>query len=187
MAEKTYYLDKRTLKSKNTNTRLNNVLNLKEHITNIVQDQIDDSNLTITYPTNITFASTAPEVKMVTKTISSANLLALNATPITVISAPGAGYGIEIISASWKFDAGATPYTVVGVTAIKLGNQLSLPTGAITSASDGTFKFVDNVAVIATPSITVNGAITFSAAGADPAAGNGSGVLNVMYRVIPAI
>jgi hypothetical protein len=43
-------------------------------------------------------------------TIASADVLQLNSTPLTIVSAPGAGYAIEVISASVKIDFNTTAY-----------------------------------------------------------------------------
>jgi hypothetical protein len=43
-------------------------------------------------------------------TIASADVLQLNSTPLTIVSAPGSGYAIEVISASVKIDFNTTAY-----------------------------------------------------------------------------
>lgn len=53
----------------------------------------------------------APVFSIVKGQLSSAQILALNATPIEIIAAPGAGYAIEIEEVKWFLDYNTTGYT----------------------------------------------------------------------------
>ena len=52
--------------------------------------------------------------------LTSAQLLALNTTPITLIPAAGAGNMISIVNATLEYNFVATPYTVPGGTQLQL-------------------------------------------------------------------
>jgi hypothetical protein len=52
----------------------------------------------------------APIILEASVTIASADVLQLNSTPIEIVAAPGAGYAIEVVSASVKIDFNSAAY-----------------------------------------------------------------------------
>ena len=63
---------------------------------------------------DVTPASGSPILTSVTN-VSSAQLLALNVTPVELIAAPGAGKFINILSATWRYHAGLSAYVGTGL------------------------------------------------------------------------
>lgn len=53
-------------------------------------------------------------INIETGTIAAGSVATLNATPVTVIAAPGAGKYIEIVSVEWFLDYGSVQYDAVG-------------------------------------------------------------------------
>ncbi len=75
-------------------------------------------------------------------TVSSAQLLALNATPVALAPAPGAGKVLEFVSAHAFFDATATAYAGVGATE-DLAIRFTDASGAIVSTTLEVTGFLD--------------------------------------------
>jgi len=118
-------------------------------------------------------------------TLSTTNLLNLFSTPITLIAAPGANNYIQIISAtviidfvSVAFDFNTASSEIVLETST---NELAFITGA-------KFNVVEDVAYnfayIDEAKLTPNTALTIKAQTSNPTQGNGSAVINLLYRVI---
>lgn len=87
--------------------------------------------------------------KVVEKTIevalTSANLQAMYATPVTVVAAPGAGYALAFKSAVLIYDSTATAYTNGGVITINYGGggaaqSSNLAATFLTGAGDKVFN-----------------------------------------------
>jgi hypothetical protein len=117
--------------------------------------------------------------------ITSAQVLALNTTPITLIAAQ-TGVAFEPLSVSIKNDYKTTAYTVVGVTGtdIKVGSStyFSAASTSIYSATSAKQWVVPNVISVLTD-LSVNAAVTISTAGANAAGGNSDLVVEVLYKV----
>lgn len=128
-----------------------------------------------------------------TTSLSSANLLALLATPITLVAAPGAGFTIVPLMIVIEFFGGSIAYT-------DAGGAVSFNVGSATQAlaSNGIFlvtvtpnKAIQRVgALLATdtagnPPTDDNAALTISKATNNFAAGNGTAKIIVHYLVLP--
>ena len=121
--------------------------------------------------------------------ISSAEILALFTTAKELVASPGAGYVLEFISLLLAYDAGATPYTVVGCTNFevritdKTGDPVSVTqavAGMIDQATDQ-LRSLDKLEATVTP---VDAAVLCLALdGANPLAGDGVIHAKVAYRV----
>lgn len=74
--------------------------------------------------------STAP-IRYKTVKITSAEILALNATPKELVAAPGAGRSIEFISAALHLDFGATAYDTNGTLQIRTATSDSVLSGTL--------------------------------------------------------
>jgi len=79
-------------------------------------DVLEANNVTTGSTTNLT------DTKKVLVSLTSANLLAMYATPITVIAAPGAGKATRIKSCVGIFDSTATTYANGGVVYLSYNN-----------------------------------------------------------------
>ena len=115
-------------------------------------------------------------------TVTSAALLPLASTTVTLIPAPGANKVIDIISISQYLDAGTTQFD--------FGNNLEVKIGATTfgtlTAQSANFA-TDLVSKIETGATTKvieqNTAVTLTTA-ADATQGNGTMYFNIFYRVL---
>lgn len=132
--------------------------------------------------------SGANGLRRATGTLSSAQLKAIFATPITAVAAPGAGFYIRIISFSAKYIYGGTAYTgsnalnlqysggggTVGqvfTSTIMTGTNSAWSTGAgPTTAAGGSTSGIDNTAVV------------FTCPVADYATGTGTINYDVLYE-----
>lgn len=118
-------------------------------------------------------------------TLTSAQILALFTTPITLIPAPPAGYFIDIISITAKVKFNSVAYT--GANALELrytgaaGAKVSadLPNTFINSAADAYIK-VTQVGVTPVAAAPVVAAVPT----ANPAAGNSVMGFDILYRTV---
>jgi len=121
-------------------------------------------------------------------TIATADVLTLNTTPIEIVAAPGAGYAIEVVSASVKIDNPGAPYaTNVGLELICSGAterqavSLSALNASVTSvrrlAIDSTFTATD-IQLIANADLLVK------VPTGDPTGGDADITVYVTYRII---
>jgi len=121
-----------------------------------------------------------------TVSLSSAQILSLNTSPITVVTAPGAGYAIEVISCSFKYTFVTAPYTgYVGITVTT--DTSGSPQFAFSNTLGGSSNFVKGEAY--TPATNYsnlheNGALKVTISGGNPTGGSGTGKLYVIYRII---
>ena len=121
-------------------------------------------------------------------TIPTASVLTLNATPLTIVSAPGSGKYIEIISASCSMTYVSAAYATnttlqlinEGATAAQLHN-----TAALIGTTTKNTKFIDATAAAAggTQAIT-NTALQVKVATGDPTAGDSDIKVKVTYRIV---
>lgn len=137
----------------------------------------------------IMFANTPSFYHEASLVITSAQVKALNTTPQTIIPSPGAGFTIEIISASASMAFGATPYATA--TTLQLINdgadvaQLDNTSLLISSVDKNLVKFTDATEPTAGQTQGINAtAIEVSVATADPTAGDSDITVNVIYRII---
>lgn len=91
--------------------------------------------------------STAP-IRFVTIKVTSAQILALNATPKVLVAAPGAGRAIELVSAVLHLDYGTATYTGNGTLTIRTTTGTSVLSG-ILAAAELLHSTADKVAVMA--------------------------------------
>ena len=119
-------------------------------------------------------------------TLTSAQILALNATPVELLPAPGAGYANVVQEVVASLDAGATQYTGANALEIRYTNGSgSKVTGDIAAALiDSATDRMDRAIAAAVTSIPANAAVVAVVPTADPAAGDGTITLEVLYRVV---
>jgi len=120
-------------------------------------------------------------------TLSSAQILALNTTPQTIVPAV-AGYAIEAISVSVKLDYNSSAYatnTNLLIMTDTANNPQYKRDSLLTQTIDAVWKFPE----VGPPSGTqliANKALTATIATGDPTAGDSPITIFVNYRLIPA-
>ena len=122
-------------------------------------------------------------------TISSADVLTLNSTPLTIVGAVS-GYAIEVISASVKVDFNTTAYATNTDIALKTSGANVAQAKAITALAASVAR-TSNFTISPTPSaaqtvIISNADLTVSVNSGDPTAGDSDITVYVNYRLIPA-
>ena len=120
--------------------------------------------------------------------IPSAQVLALNTTPQTIVAAQGAGKGIEVVSASMKIDFNSAAYaTNTTLTLITSGATEPQSDNSIdaTVARTGRFRlrYTSGASATATQ-IIANADLQVSVDTGDPTAGDSDIEVFVLYRVI---
>lgn len=132
--------------------------------------------------------------------VSSAQLLALDVTPITLVPAPGAGTAIIVDEVVYNYTFGTTPYTTFSKGGVFYGVPVSISNAAapndngISLLSDSTFTVVSGTYVplsgigIYTASVSNNQPVTYGAPSSglySPyVGGDGTMTVTVVYRVL---
>lgn len=126
-------------------------------------------------------------VQAVKVTLSAANIIAMNATPVTLIAAPGANKAIIVDEAVFHFQVGATQFTAGGAVSIEYADAndnllaSTLAASVITGASDAVRK-IDGADGSLT--VTANKAVEITNATAAFADGDGTMDVYLRYRVL---
>lgn len=125
-------------------------------------------------------------IKSASLTIASADVLQLNSTPLTIVSATGAGTAIEVISASVSIDFNTTAYATNTKLVIGSGGNKHYLELDCLNATVSTIRKLVDVAVTGTTdtSIVNNSGAGISVFGGDPTAGDSDITVYVLYRVI---
>lgn len=121
-----------------------------------------------------------------TITLTSAQILALNTTPVALIAAPGVGKSISVDEVVFKAPAsGATAYTGANAVELRYTNGSGAKvTGDIAAAAlNSTSGRVDK-AVAAAVTMVANAAVVAVVPTANPGAGNGTVTIDIIYRVV---
>ncbi len=138
------------------------------------------------------------DIRIARVTLTNANMLALRATPITLVAAPGANKRIQYLGATLNLDASAGAYTE---TADNMAVKFTNGSGVAVSATIEATGFVDQAAKMHSQSIPVVDAIVAEAGCVNQAlvlhntgdgeygGGNAANslVVNVTYRVIVTV
>lgn len=123
-------------------------------------------------------------------TITSAQVLQLNSTPIEIVPAPGAGKAIDIISATAKLTYNSIPYATNTVLMVlntsSTQQQLSLAGASpfLASSSSKIGKFFGTNFGNTLNQIVENEAIVVSVATGNPTAGDSDIVVYVYYHIL---
>lgn len=121
-------------------------------------------------------------------TIASADVLTLNSTPLTIVSAVS-GYSIEVISASVKIDFGTTAYaTNTFIQLITNGATTAQYGAGIINATVATTKKLPEISTTTatTTQLIANADLQVSVKTGNPTAGDSDITIFVNYRLIPA-
>ncbi len=131
-----------------------------------------------------TFGSSLQSASLV---IPSAQVLALNTTPQTIVEAQGTGKAIEVISASVKLSFNTTAYSVANTVLLEASgaNQRQAEAIIFDSTVSTVRSFIIHQAASATDTqIIANAALQVKAKSADPTLGDSDVEVFVLYRVI---
>lgn len=120
-------------------------------------------------------------------TLSSAQILALNTTPVTLVAAGGAGTYVSVDEVVATLNAGSAAYTGANAANVTYTNGAgAAATGTLSSSflntTASTTGAVKTVASAVAP--VVNAPVVISVGTANPAAGNGTMSLDIVYRIV---
>ena len=129
-------------------------------------------------------------LRQVQVTLSSANILAMSATPVSLIAAPGAGKVVVVDHILLKMVTTATAYANGGAVEFRYTNasgakvSADIAAAVITAGAGTSYTSVRGV----TTSLTnvANAAVVITNATAPFITGTGAGVLTIQYRIITA-
>ena len=127
-------------------------------------------------------ASTSDAIMSVTRTLTSAEILALFTTPITLIPAQGANRVIAPIELVYQYNYGETAYDTNGEPI----NILFLGSNKVYAIGDSEIEGSVSLIGIESPSgvLVANTALSVQAQTANPTLGNGTLTITIYYRVI---
>lgn len=120
-------------------------------------------------------------------TIATADVLHLNTTPIEIVAAPGAGYAIEVISASMKMVYNSATYaTNTSLELITAGATNSQASTVIKNSASTIRRFADatTLASATATQLVDNAALNVTVASGDPTAGDSDITVYCTYRII---
>ncbi len=123
-------------------------------------------------------------------TIATADVLTLNATPIELIAAPGAGFAIEVFSASVKIVYNTTAYaTNTTLQVITSGSVIEQAELDVLAASASTYKTLPKplaavLVAIPTAQLIDNAAVNVTVKTGDPTLGDSDITIYGTYRII---
>jgi len=120
-------------------------------------------------------------------TIASADVLTLNSTPLTIVSAVS-GYAIEVVSASVKIAFNTTPYaTNVNIGVGQFSNEPQVELQCLDASVSTIRRLPSKAATSATDTqIVENSDLIISTRSGNPTAGDSDVTVYVNYRLIPA-
>lgn len=140
------------------------------------------------YVTNAMLATPGGTILEASLTIPTASVLTLNATPLTIVAAPGSGKYIEVISASATMTFVSAAYATN--TTLQLINEgatiaQAQNTGILIGTVTKNTKF-NNIVTVAAGStqIITNTALQVNVATGNPTLGDSNIVVKVAYRIV---
>ena len=120
----------------------------------------------------------------ITITLTSAQILALNTTPIELIGAPGAGKYIVVEQASASIDFNTTAYVAAGNMVLSYTDASGTATAVIPEALvEATADRADFNLQQASVQATFNAALVAASLTSDPTAGDSEITVNISYRI----
>lgn len=127
------------------------------------------------------------EVLMAQVTVSSAQILSSNTTPVQIVAAPGAGKIINLIRATTKLVYNSVAYATNVTSFLVLGTSASdFVTSGINMIGGSTTKWVmfDASSTLTFTSSLENNALNFMTNVGDPTAGNSDMIVTVYYTIV---
>lgn len=133
---------------------------------------------------------TSPQVARVA--VSSAQILSLSGTPITIVSAPGSGKAIQILSVFYELIYNTTTYASGGGAGLFFGTAATANRADVKAPPNNLIVKTISSVVCNTPnSVNIppvtaanNGALLFGTDSVDYTTGDGTLVINVVYIVV---
>ncbi len=118
--------------------------------------------------------------------LTSAQVLALNTTPIALVAAPGAGYGIVVHRITGAVDYNSAAYATNVTLEFRYtdgsGTKVTADQGALINATAD--KVVTCAGIEAATVVTANAAVVVCAATGNPATGNSPVSFDVEYTIV---
>lgn len=120
--------------------------------------------------------------------LSSAQILALNATPVALVAAPGTGKAIKVLNIGFKMTTTATAYANGGALEFRYtdgsGTKVTADiAAAVVTAGAGT-SYTNVMGIEASLTMTVNAQINVNNATAPFITGTGSALVFVLYTIV---
>ena len=120
--------------------------------------------------------------------LTAAQIIAMNATPVSLIAAPGAGMAIIVDNITFKMVTTATAFTGGGAVEFRYTNAAGakvtadIAAAVVTAGAGTSFTNVKGIEASLTP--VANAAIVITNATAAFAAGTGTAVVSIDYHVV---
>lgn len=129
-----------------------------------------------------------PQIQTNVIPVTSANLLAIRSTPLTIVAAPASGKCNIVDNISFKMTTTATQYTSGGAVEFRYtgtsGTKVTADIAAAVVTTTAGVSFTNVRGIEASLTGTVDALVCMTAASADFATGTGVGILTVQYHVI---
>ena len=129
----------------------------------------------------------SPTVRQASITIPTAEVLTLNSIPVEIVPAPGAGYAIEVLSASVKMVYNSTAYATNVILQIENAGA-TYPTDKL-QCLDATVSMFKQLSSLSTSTVSntqmlENAALNVTVSGGEPTTGNSDIKVYVTYRIM---
>jgi hypothetical protein len=119
--------------------------------------------------------------------LSAAQIIAMNATPVTLVPAPGAGLGIVVESVIFKMTRTATAFTGGGTVQFRYtngaGTEVATALAAAIVTTGGAGIEIAKAALPAPVTVTQNAPVVITNGTAAFAAGTGTAVVYLKYKI----
>lgn len=130
--------------------------------------------------------------KRVTITLSSAQILALNSTPITTVAAPGSGYAVRVLRASASFNNDGDFYNTgdlyLSTNTLNTDHQVRTLNNFLANAGSGSavHQFMQAISSSSADEtqISENAALKVFVPSANPTSGTATVTLYVTYEIV---
>ena len=126
------------------------------------------------------------DIRCASVVIPTASVLTLNATPVEIVAAQGAGKFIEVISASASITFNSVAYatnTALQLLVAGAAQYQAAFNSAVLASASTTFNTISKSALAGT-NMVANAALNVTVGTGDPTAGNSDITVYVLYRVV---
>lgn len=128
--------------------------------------------------------------QLATVNLSAANLIAMNATPVQILAAPGAGLAILVESILFEITTTSTQFTGGGVVTFPYhGGSVathagSVPAATVTATAGTTYTLLGPAVASNGTVVPANTGVDITNASAAFAAGTGTAKVQIKYRIV---